>query len=152
MKTKKLLFRVMAACLMGVLAAGCGRANERPDEETVSKSLDLAVYASVESDGKFAPLDSALLRENVSVEKLLHYDRDGDFITVPFHFTDSVEYAKITEANIGKHIVITADGEVVSTPIVKMRIGNGACSFLLSKEQAEKLFPKEKIEKLLKRE
>jgi len=33
--------------------------------------------------------------------------------------------------------------------MVKMRIGNGACSFLISKEQAQSLFPRTDIENLL---
>lgn len=135
--------------MVGMLVIGCGNRQEAPKEEPVSKSMDIAIFAAVQTEGEFTPVEPALLQEKVSVDKLLHYDRDGDFITVPFHFKDSTIYAKITEEYIDKHIAITADGEVVATPMVKMRIGNGACSFLLSKEQALMLFPKENIEKLL---
>ena len=149
MKIKRLFFAIMSACTIGILVIGCGNKNELPQEESVNQNLNVAIYAATETEGKITPLEPALLQECVSLDKIIHYDRDGDYITVPFQFKDSVGYAKITEANIGKRIVITVNGEVVATPMVQMRIGNGACSVLLSKEQAQKLFPEEKIEKLL---
>ena len=149
MKIKRLFFSIMTACTIGILVIGCGNKNELPQEESVNQNLNVAIYAATETEGKITPLEPALLQECVSLDKIIHYDRDGDYITVPFQFKDSVGYAKITEANIGKRIVITVNGEVVATPMVQMRIGNGACSVLLSKEQAQKLFPEEKIEKLL---
>ena len=149
MKIKRLFFAIMTACTRGILVIGCGNKNELPQEESVNQNLNVAIYAATETEGKITPLEPALLQECVSLDKIIHYDRDGDYITVPFQFKDSVGYAKITEANIGKRIVITVNGEVVATPMVQMRIGNGACSVLLSKEQAQKLFPEEKIEKLL---
>ena len=149
MKVTKLFFAIMTACTIGILVIGCGNKNELPQEESVNQNLNVAIYAATETEGKITPLEPALLQECVSLDKIIHYDRDGDYITVPFQFKDSVGYAKITEANIGKRIVITVNGEVVATPMVQMRIGNGACSVLLSKEQAQKLFPEEKIEKLL---
>ncbi len=149
MKIKRLFFAIMTACTIGILVIGCGNKNELPQEESVNQNLNVAIYAATETEGKITPLEPALLQECVSLDKIIHYDRDGDYITVPFQFKDSVGYAKITEANIGKRIVITVNGEVVATPMVQMRIGNGACSVLLSKEQAQKLFPEEKIEKLL---
>lgn len=149
MKIKRLFFAIMTACTIGILVIGCGNKNELPQEESVNQNLNVAIYAATETEGKITHLEPALLQECVSLDKIIHYDRDGDYITVPFQFKDSVGYAKITEANIGKRIVITVNGEVVATPMVQMRIGNGACSVLLSKEQAQKLFPEEKIEKLL---
>ncbi len=149
MKIERLLFAIMTVCTIGILVIGCGNRKELPQEENVNQNLNVAVYTASETDGRIFPVKPILLQECVSIEKIIHYDRDGDLITVPFQFKDSIEYAKITEANIGKRIVITVDGEVVSTPMVKMRIGNGSCSFMLSKEQAKDLFPKEKIEKLL---
>ena len=149
MKISRLFFAIMTVCTIGILVIGCGNKNELPQEETVNQNLFVAIYAATETEGKITPLEPALLQECVSLDKIIHYDRDENFITVPFQFKDSVGYAKITEANIGKRIVITVDGEVVATPMVQMRIGNGACSVLLSKEQAQNLFPKEKIEKLL---
>jgi preprotein translocase subunit SecD len=149
MKVTRLFFAIMTVCTIGILVIGCGNKNELPQEETVNRNLNVAIYAAMETEGKITPLEPALLQECISLDKIIHYDRDGDYITVPFQFKDSVGYAKITEANIGKRIVITVDGEVVATPMVQMRIGNGACSVLLSKEQAQNMFPKEKIEKLL---
>lgn len=149
MRIKKLFFAIFTFCATGILFMGCGNTNQYPREESVSKDLKIAIFESTDTDRGVVPVKPALLEENISLDKIIHYDRDGDFITVPFHFKDSVEYARITAANIGKRIVITADGVIVSTPMVKMRIGDGACSFMLSKEQAQKLFPKEKIERLL---
>lgn len=149
MKVTKLFFAIMTVCTAGILVMGFGNKNELPQEETVNRNLNVAIHAATETEGEISPVEPALLQECVSLDKIIHYDRDGDLITVPFHFKDSVEYARITAENIGNRIVITADGEVVATPKVQMRIGNGACSFLISKEQALKLFPKEKIEKLL---
>lgn len=149
MKVTKLFFAIMTVCTIGILVIGCGNKNELPQEESVNQTLNVAIYAATETEGQLTPLEPVLLHETISLDKIIHYDRDGDYITVPFQFKDSVGYAKITEDNIGKRIVITVDGEVVATPMVQMRIGNGACSVLLSKEQAQNLFPKEKIEKLL---
>lgn len=145
MKIKRLFFTAAAICMTCILVIACGNKTDRPDEVSVSRTLDIAIYAATETDGKFLPVEPVLLHEAVSVDKLIHYDRDGDFITVPFQFKDSVGYAEITQENIDKRIVITADGEVVATPVVKMRIENGACSFMLSKEQVRKLFPEVKI-------
>jgi len=139
----------MTVCTTGILVIGCGNKNELPQVEPVNQNLNVAIYAATETEGKITPLEPALLQECVSIDKIIHYDRDGDYITVPFQFKDSVVYAEITEANIGKRIVITVDGEIVTTPMVKMRIGNGACSFLVSKEQAQNLFPRAEIENLL---
>ncbi len=139
----------MTACTIGILVIGCGNKNELPQVETVNQNLNVAIYAAMENEGEITPVEPALLQECVSLDKIIHYDSDGDYITVPVQFKDSVVYAEITEANIGKRIVITVDGEVVTTPMVKMRIGNGACSILLSKEQAQSLFPRAEIENLL---
>ncbi len=149
MKVSRLFLSIITVCTTGILVIGCGNKNELPQVEPVNQNLNVAIYAATETEGKITPLEPALLQECVSIDKIIHYDRDGDYITVPFQFKDSVVYAEITEANIGKRIVITVDGEIVTTPMVKMRIGNGACSFLVSKEQAQNLFPRAEIENLL---
>lgn len=149
MKIKRQLSAIFTICLAAILAIGCGDKKEWPKQETIDKNLNIAIYAATETDGQLAPVEPPLLQEIVSLHEIIHYDSDGDFITVPFRFKDSTKYARITAANINKRIAITANGEIVATPIVKMRIGNGACSFLLSKEQAKRLFTKEKVEKLL---
>ncbi len=149
MKVTRLFLSIMTVCTIGILVIGCGKKNELPQVETVNQNLNVAIYAAMENEGEITPLEPALLQECVSLHKIIHYDSDGDYITVPFQFKDSVGYAEIPEANIGKRIVITVDGEVATTPMVKMRIGNGACSFLVSKEQAQSLFPRTEIENLL---
>ncbi len=148
MRIKKLFLSIAAVCTISLLLSACGR-NERYSEETIDKALNVAIYAATVTNGEISPVDPALLQEKVSLDRISHYDRDGAFITVPFHFSDTTEYARITGSHIDKRIVISIDGEIVATPIVKMPITDDACSVLLSKEQALKLFPKEKVEKLL---
>ena len=109
----------------------------------------MGIYESTESDGSFLPVEPALIQEKVTVTKLIHREDDGDNITVPFQFKNSTEYAKITEENIDKRIVIKADGEIVSTPVVRMRIESGACSFSLPRQQADKYFTSDIIDQLL---
>ena len=60
---------------------------------------------------------------------------------MPFNFSDTAKYAEITENNLGKRIAIAINGQVVSTPVVKMKIDNGACSVVLDDAQVAKLLP-----------
>ena len=60
---------------------------------------------------------------------------------MPFNFPDTAKYAEITENNLGKRIAIAINGQVVSTPVVKMKIDNGACSVVLDDAQVAKLLP-----------
>lgn len=92
MKVTRLFFAIMTVCTIGILVIGCGNKNELPQEETVNQNLNVAIYAATENEGKITPLEPALLQECVSLDKIIHYDRDGDLITVPFQFKDSVGY------------------------------------------------------------
>lgn len=48
---------------------------------------------------------------------------------------DIEKYAQITDTNLDKRIAICINGEMVSIPVIKMKISDWACSALLSKEQ-----------------
>lgn len=67
---------------------------------------------------------------------------------MPFNFSDTAKYAEITESNLGKRIAIAINGQVVSTPVVKMKIDNGACSVVLDDAQVTKLLPNVNIKDL----
>lgn len=58
------------------------------------------------------------------------------------------KYAEITGNNLEKRIAISVNGQVLSTPVVKMKIENGTCSVLLDQKQAEDLFPSINIDEL----
>lgn len=141
MKIKNYFFIIVAICSATLSLTGCAQSSEKTNEKAVNKTIQIAIYAAINTNQGIAKVEPALLQETVSVNKIVHHPDDGDRLTVPFQFRDTVRYAALTERNIGRHIVITADGEIVSAPLVKMRIENGACSFLLSKEQAQRHFP-----------
>lgn len=149
MKTKELLFGFVLACIAGIFVISCGGKSQKPTEIAVRKDFVVGIYESTESDGSFLPVEPALIQEKVTVTKLIHREDDGDNITVPFQFKNSTEYAKITEENIDKRIVIKADGDIVSTPVVRMRIESGACSFSLPRQLADKYFTSDIIDQLL---
>jgi len=60
---------------------------------------------------------------------------------MPFNFSDTAKYAEITERNLDRRIAISLNGEVVSTPVVRMKSEDGACSVALDEAQAKALFP-----------
>jgi len=102
--------------------------------------LPVELFIAAEMDDSVIALLPALMRENVHISELIHYQGDS-VITVPFCFSDTGKYAQITEANLEKRIAISINGDIVSTPIVKMKITNGACSVHLSKNQIANFFP-----------
>lgn len=67
---------------------------------------------------------------------------------MPFTFSDTAKYAELTGNSLGKRIAISVNGQVVSTPVVKMKIENGACSVVLDEAQRKALFPNINIEEL----
>ena len=85
------------------------------------------------------------MKETVHISELVRYPDDNE-ITMPFHFKDVEQYAQITETNIDKRIAIIINGDIVSTPVIKIKISDGACSVLLSKEQIAKYFPNIQVE------
>ena len=65
---------------------------------------------------------------------------------MPFNLSDTTKFAEITATNLDKRIVIVINGQVISTPVVKMRLDNGACSVVLDDVQVTKLFPNVNME------
>lgn len=118
----------------------CSNNNHKPDIIKINAELPVELFIAAEMDDSVIALLPALMRENVHISELIHYQGDS-VITVPFCFSDTGKYAQITEANLEKRIAISINGDIVSTPIVKMKITNGACSVHLSKNQIAKLFP-----------
>ena len=90
-------------------------------------------------------ISPCLMEETVHISELLHYPNDKG-ITVPFNLSDTTKYAEITESNLNKRIAIAINGQILSTPVVKMRLDNGACSVVLDDTQVDKLFPNVNIE------
>lgn len=133
MKQNTFIMAIMLSA--SILVAGCTD-KRYPVTIPVSADITAAVYAApTEQPG--APL----IEETVHVSKLVRYNADNDSITVPFNFSDTAAYAKITEDNLGKPIALSINGEVVYTPVVKMRLANGACSAVISTAQASRFFP-----------
>lgn len=138
---KNKLFATIAVCIVGIFATSCGGKGTSPVEIPVNADLDVSMATVVVDGGRITPSDSIVIAETVHIANLIQYPENGDSVTVPFKFKDVDKYADITEKNIDKRIAIIANGRIVSMPVVKMKLGNGACSFLLSKEDAKALFP-----------
>lgn len=145
MKTKT-LFSVLAAFIVSFAAIGCGN-SQKPETIKVNADLYVALYQAEETDGSFTAKQPSLMEETVHIQELVRYQGDNE-ITMPFHFTDVEKYAAITESNLEKRIAISVNGVVISTPMVKMQIKDGACSVLLSKEQVLQFFPNIETENL----
>lgn len=145
MRTKELIVTLLHAGLVGVLAIACS-ANE-PNKVSVDKDISVAVYSTTEREGAIDTVSACLLTETVHISELLRYPND-DGITMPFSLSDTAKYAEITGNNLEKRIAISVNGQVLSTPVVKMKIENGTCSVLLDEKQAEDLFPSINIDEL----
>lgn len=140
MKTKNLLL-AFTACLLVMLATGCIRKNKSPETRKVDARLSVALYQT-DVNGTCNMQTPPLLEENIHISELIHYPNDGNNMTMPFHFSDINKYAEITANNLNKRIAICINGNVISTPVVKMEISDGGCSVLLNQEQVRQLFPK----------
>lgn len=138
MRTKDLIVTFLLASLVGVLAIACSA--NGPNKVSVDKDISVAVYSTTEREGAIDTVSACLLTETVHISELLRYP-DDDGITMPFTLSDTAKYAEITGDNLEKRIAISVNGQVLSTPVVKMKIENGTCSVLLDEKQAEDLFP-----------
>lgn len=145
MKTRNLIVTFLLASLVGVLAIACSA--KVPVKVRVDKDISVAVYSTVDKGGTIDTVSPCLLTETVHVSELLRYPED-DGITMPFTLSDTARYAEITGNNLEKRIAISVNGQVLSTPVVKMKIGNGACSVILNEKQTKDLFPTINIEEL----
>lgn len=135
----------LPASLIGILAIACSA--KTPAKISVDKDISVAVYSTIEREGTTDTVSPCLLEETVHISELLRYP-DYDVITMPFTLSDTARYAEITGNNLEKRIAIIVNGQVLSTPVVKMKIENGACSVMLDETQTKALFPHINIEEL----
>ena len=145
MRTRNFIVTFLLASLVGILAIACSA--KTPAKVSVDKDISVAVYSTTEREGAIDTISPCLLTETVHISELLHYP-DDDGITMPFTLSDTAIYAEITGDNLEKRIAISVNGQVLSTPVVKMKIETGACSVILDEKQTKDLFPTINIDEL----
>ena len=145
MKTKQLIFTILTASLVCILAVACKANADTPSKVNVDKDVIVAIYSTFNNEGVMDTVSPCLLEETVHVSELLHYSGD-EGLTMPLNLSDTTKFAEITATNLDKRIVIVINGQVISTPVVKMRLDNGACSVVLDDVQVTKLFPNVNME------
>lgn len=129
-----------------LLTTDCSGHSEAPATLSVDKYFTIVLFP--EEINATDSQSVALFREKVHVTQLISYPGE-ETVTMPFAFTDVKKYAGITGSNIGKRIAVSINGEITSSPMVKMQIDNGACSVTLDSLQLSRLFPEIKIATLL---
>ncbi len=147
MKTKKSIFTILIASLGCIFAVACKSNPDTPSKVDMDKDVIVAIYSTSENEDRTDTVSPCLLEEIVHVSELLHYSGD-EGVTMPFNLSDTTKYAEITASNLDKRIAIVINGQVVATPVVKMRLDNGACSVVLDDAQVTKLFPNINMEGL----
>lgn len=140
MKTYQSIFTILTASLVCILAVACKANADTPSKVNVDKDVIVAIYSTFNNEGVTDTVSPCLLEETVHVSELLHYSGDKG-VTMPFNLSDTTKYAEITATNLDKRITIVINGQVISTPVVKMKLDNGACSVVLDDSQVTKLFP-----------
>lgn len=147
MRTINSVLSAILASFLGILASACRGNSNAPSKINVDKDVTVAIYSTTDSGGLVDTISPCLLEETVHISELLHYS-NNDRVTIPFNFSDTVRYAEITKDNIEKRIAVSINGQVVSTPVVKMELKNGACSVELDDAQIADLFPNINTKKL----
>ena len=145
MKARNSFFSLLLASLVSLIAIACNANTEDPTKISVDKDVIVTIYSTSQNGGVVDTISPCLMEETVHISELLHYPNDKG-ITLPFNLSDTTKYAEITESNLDKRIAIAINGQIVSTPVVKMRLDNGACSVVLDNTQVDKLFPNVNIE------
>ena len=145
MRTRNLIVTFLLASVVGILAIACSA--KTPAKVSVDKDISVAIYSTTEREGAIDTVSPCLLTETVHISELLRYP-DDDGITMPFTLSNTAKYAEITGDNLEKRIAIGVNGQVLSTPVVKMKIENGACSVILDEKQTKDLFPTINIDEL----
>ena len=145
MRTRNLIATFLFASLVGILAIACSA--KTPAKVRVEKDISVAIYSTTEREGAIDTVSPCLLAETVHISELLRYP-DDDGITMPFTLSDTARYAEITGNNLEKRIAISVNGQILSTPVVKIKIENGACSVILDEKQTKDLFPTINIDEL----
>lgn len=148
MKPRKLI--ISAATAFSLFILGCTANTNALTKISVNKTINIAVSQTEEREDSIIPVLPYLIEETIHISELVRYPQDNGLITIPFNFSDTKKYADITEANLEKRIAISVNGNVIYTPVVKAKLNNGACLVLLTKEQAEQLFPDTDINQLFK--
>lgn len=148
MRTRNYILSALFASLVCIISASCSTKSGVPNQIKVDKNVTVAIYSV--ADGKSAEdtISPCLLSETVHISELRHYPGD-EGVTMPFTLSDTAKYAEITGNNLEKRIAISVNGQVIYTPVVKMKIVDGACSVVLDETQAKHLFPNTTIEELL---
>lgn len=139
-RTIGFILLMSAMCAVAFLSGGC-KGGSGSSRMGVSGSLTVGVYEVEEKNGSYDTVSPCLLEERVSVSELIRYSGEDNKITMPFKFSDTEKYAEITESNLGERIAISVNGKVVSVPVVKARLDDGACSVVLSEKEVTELFP-----------
>lgn len=146
MRTRNLIVTFLFASLVGILAIACSA--KTPAKVSVDKDISVAIYSTTEREDAIDTVSPCLLTETVHISELLRYP-DDDGITMPFTLSNTAKYAEITGNNLEKRIAISVNGQVLSTPVIKMKIENGACSVILDEKQTKDLFPTINIDELI---
>lgn len=140
MNTRITAFSIILGCVAAIFGVACNSNTGASEKISVDKDITIAIYSTINIAEATDTVSPCLLKENVHISEL-HYDSDEDSFTMLFYFSDTVQYAEITKNNLDKRIAISVNGQVVSTPVVKMVLDNGACSVALDRAQMVALFP-----------
>lgn len=146
MRTCNSIFIFLLASIVGLFSIACNAKTEAPAKVNVDTNIVVALYSTSEIGDSLDVISPCLLEETVHIAELLRYP--GDEITMPFNFSDTSKYAEITGNNLEKRIAISVNGQVISMPVVKMKIENGACSVTLDETQIKSFFSDINIEEL----
>lgn len=141
---KNSLLSAILVSILGSLVCACNDNSSAPSEVSVDKDIVVAIYSTSDNDGAVDTISPCLMKETVHITELLHYPND-EGITMSFNFSDTIKWAEITESKIDKRIAISVNEEVVSTPVIKMKLDNGACSVMLDEVLMKELFPDAKL-------
>ncbi len=136
---------ILLAIIITMFAIGCSNNSQKPDTFKINAEIPVELCLTENQNGSIIAVQPSLMKDTVHISELVRYPGDNE-ITAPFYFKDIEKYAQITEANLDKRIAICINGEIVSTPVIKMKISNGACSVLLSKKQIANYFPNIHVE------
>lgn len=147
MNTRISVSSILFAGFVGLIVIACNSKAENPAQICADQNFTVTIYSTAENGDVIDTISPCIMEETVHISELIHYP-DDEGITVPFNFSDTAKYAEITENNLGKRIAIAINGQVVSTPVVKMKIDNGACSVVLDDAQVAKLLPNVNIKDL----
>lgn len=147
MNTRISVLSFLHVGFVSLIAISCSSNAEEPTKISADQDFTVAIYSTSENGDATDTISPCLLEETIHISELILYHGD-ESVTMPFCFYDTTKYAEITESNLGKRIAIAINGQVVSTPVVKMKIDNGACSVVLDDAQVEKLLPNVNIKDL----